>query len=80
MSDRFDAWEAGHFVQLLIKAKEAQHLAREVLKSRRKNGQGGQADTKGRRAKLQVSNEDYNKAVAALTSEMAVLSPTDEQK
>ena len=78
LTERFDAWEAGQFECLLIKAEEVQFALRRQAGVNR-NTQDALSG-KLRRAKQLVSNGAYSKAIAALSSELAVLTPGDEQK
>ena len=80
LTERFDAWEEGKFEPLLIKAEEAQFALR--AKAGKSHGEHilDRLSAKIHRAKHLVSNGTYSKVVAALSSELAVLTPADEQK
>ena len=73
---RFDAWEAGQFEFLLIKAEEQNHQRNEARKKRIDGGDSSRANAQ--RAKDLAQNGAYSKAVSNLTSEMARFTPTEE--
>ena len=72
---RFDAWEAGQFEFLLIKAEEQNHQRNEARKKRIDGGDSSRA--KAQRAKDLAQNGAYSKAVSSLTSEMARFTHTE---
>ena len=80
LTERFVAWEEGQFESLLVKAEEAQFASREKSAAKRRNNEFDPVSAKTRRAKQLVLNGAYSKAVTALISNLADLTPSDEQK
>ena len=74
--NRFDAWDAGHFELLLIRAEEQNHQRKEARKKSLLDGDNSRS--KARRAKDLAQNGAYSKAVSSLTSELASFTPAEE--
>lgn len=75
LARRFKLWDEGRFSQLLVRAEEQYRVRNSMRQAKTRMPIHG---SRARRARQLVSEGAYSKAVASLTSELAILSEDDQ--